>query len=65
MNLASVRDRSELVVLAGGLGILLLLLAFFLLASEVAGGDTQSFDIRVLTALRRADDPSIPCLLYT
>jgi undecaprenyl-diphosphatase len=54
------RDRSELVVLLGGLGILLLLLTFFLLAGEVLEGDTQSFDTRVLSALRRADDPSIP-----
>jgi undecaprenyl-diphosphatase len=54
------RDRSELIVLVAGLGILLLLLTFFLLASEVLGGDTQSFDISVLRALRRADNPSIP-----
>jgi undecaprenyl-diphosphatase len=54
------RDRGELTVLLGGLGVLLLLLAFFLLAAEVLEGDTQSFDTRVLTALRRADDPSTP-----
>ncbi len=54
------RDRSELVVLLGGLGILLLLLAFVLLAAEVFEGDTQSFDNHVLTALRRADNPAIP-----
>ena len=53
-------DRSELVVLLGGLGILVLMLAFFLLAAEVLEGDTQAFDVRVLTALRRADDPSMP-----
>jgi undecaprenyl-diphosphatase len=54
------RDRPELAVLLGGLGILLLTLAFVLLAAEVFEGDTQSFDNRVLLALRRADNPSIP-----
>jgi len=54
------RDRSELAVLLGGVGILVLLLAFALLAAEVFEGDTQAFDNRVLTALRRVDDRSIP-----
>jgi undecaprenyl-diphosphatase len=54
------RDRGELVVLLGGLGIILLMVAFFLLAAEVLDGDTQAFDARVLMALRRADDPSVP-----
>jgi undecaprenyl-diphosphatase len=54
------RDRSELVVLLGAVGMLVLLLAFFILAAEVFEGDTQSFDNRVLTALRRSDNPSVP-----
>src|SRR3954467_8720605 len=54
------RDRSELVVLLGGLAALLLLVAFFVLAAKVLDGDTQSFDAHVLRALRRADDPSTP-----
>jgi undecaprenyl-diphosphatase len=54
------RDRRELVVLAGGLAIPLLLFVFALLAAVVVDGDTQSFDIHVLTALRRPDDPSVP-----
>jgi undecaprenyl-diphosphatase len=54
------RDRSELAVLLGAVGILVLLLAFALLAAEVFEGDTQAFDNRVLMALRRADNRSIP-----
>src|SRR4029079_18726565 len=54
------RDRSELVVLLGAVGILVLLLAFALLAAEVFEGDTQAFDNRVLTSLRRVDNRSIP-----
>ena len=54
------RDRSELAVLLGAVGILVLLLAFALLAAEVFEGDTQAFDNRILMALRRADNRSIP-----
>jgi undecaprenyl-diphosphatase len=54
------RDRRELTVLTTAIGILVLLLAFVLLAAKVFEGDTQAFDDRVLTALRRADDPSVP-----
>ena len=53
-------DRRELFVLLGALFGLLLVVAFFLLAAEVVEGDTQAFDLRVLRALRSADDPSIP-----
>ena len=56
---AAPRQLDELAVLLGALGVLLLLLAFTLLAAEVLDGDTQSFDTRVLMALRRADDPSM------
>ena len=47
-------------MLLGAVGILVLLLAFALLAAEVFEGDTQAFDNRLLMALRRADDRSIP-----
>jgi len=47
-------------VLLGAVGILVLVLAFALLAAEVFEGDTQAFDNRLLMALRRADDRSIP-----
>ncbi len=47
-------------MLLGAVGILVLLLAFALLAAEVFEGDTQAFDNRVLMALRRADNRSIP-----
>jgi undecaprenyl-diphosphatase len=54
------RDRGEFSVLVAGIGILLLLFAFVLLASEVFDGDTQAFDERILTMLRRASDRSTP-----
>lgn len=47
-------------MLLGAVGILVLLLAFALLAAEVFEGDTQAFDNRILMALRRADNRSIP-----
>ena len=50
----------ELAVLLGGLGVLLLLLVFTLLAAQVIDGDTQSFDAHILMSLRRPDDPSVP-----
>jgi undecaprenyl-diphosphatase len=54
------RDRGELALLLGAIALILLALAFFALADEVLEGDTQRFDDRVLSALRRADDPSVP-----
>ena len=47
-------------MLLGAVGILVLLLAFALPAAEAFEGDTQAFDNRVLMALRRADNRSIP-----
>ena len=44
----------------GALGVLVLVFPFFFLAGEVLEGDTQKFDTRVLTALRRPDDLSTP-----
>lgn len=54
------RDRTELAVLAGVLVLLACLFAAFELAGEVVEGDTQSFDERILRALRDPNDPSIP-----
>ena len=51
------RELSWLVV---GLGACVLLLLFFILAGEVAEGDTVAFDTRMLRALRSPDDPSKP-----
>ena len=54
------RDRAELTLLAGGIVVLLLLVFFSKLASEVLEGETQSFDKRVLLILRDPADLSRP-----
>ena len=54
------RDRAELALLFGGIGCLFLLLVFSKLASEVFAGETQSFDKKILLALRNPADPSQP-----
>src|SRR3954468_19831655 len=54
------RDRTELAVLIGGIAILLLLLVFMKLASEVFEGETQSFDKKILLALRNPLNLSQP-----
>src|SRR5262245_48334341 len=54
------RDRTELSILIGGIAILLLLLVFMKLASEVFEGETQSFDKKILLALRDPADLSHP-----
>jgi undecaprenyl-diphosphatase len=54
------RDRTELAVLVGAIGILLLLVIFMKLASEVFAGETQSFDKQILLALRDPADLSHP-----
>jgi undecaprenyl-diphosphatase len=54
------RDRAELAFLLGGLLLLMSLLGFAQLSGLVLEGDTQQFDERVLSALRRADDPGTP-----
>src|SRR5262245_49677117 len=51
-------ERHELTWLAVGFGASLFLLALILLASEVAEGDTQALDVKVVTAFRNATDPS-------
>src|SRR5688572_18530864 len=50
--------RRELHWLIIGLASCVLLWVFLSLAGEIAEGDTQSFDIMILTALRSPDDPS-------
>ena len=54
------RDRAELAVLAGVLVLFVCLFVTFELVGEVVEGDTQSFDERVLRALRDPNDPSTP-----
>src|SRR4026208_675256 len=54
------RDRTELAVLIVALAILLLLFVFMKLASEVFEGETQSFDKKILLALRDPADLSHP-----
>jgi undecaprenyl-diphosphatase len=54
------RDQTELAFLVGGLLLVLLLLGFASLSDMVVEGETQHVDDRVLRALRRVDDPSLP-----
>src|SRR5689334_7595613 len=54
------RDKAELTILIGAIAILLLLVVFMKLASEVFEGETQSFDKQILLALRDPADLSHP-----
>jgi len=54
------RDREELLLLVGLLVLLGVLWVIVTLAGEVLEGDTLDFDKRLLSALRKADDPSQP-----
>jgi undecaprenyl-diphosphatase len=54
------RDRSEVMILAGAIAVLVLTLVFLMLASEVFNGDTRAFDERVLRALRTPENPALP-----
>ena len=54
------RDRSELVLLVVGIGVLALLFIVVALAGEVLEGDTQQFDERMLAALRDPANPANP-----
>ena len=47
-------------ILVGTLAVVGALLAFTLIAGEVAEGDTKAFDERILLGLRRADQPAVP-----
>jgi undecaprenyl-diphosphatase len=52
--------RQEITWLLVGLSACLLLFAFISLAGEVMEGDTQALDVKILQALRKADDPAKP-----
>jgi undecaprenyl-diphosphatase len=54
------RDRSQLLILLGGVLLVLLAWAFIALAGEVLEGDTQKFDERLLEALRRPENRAVP-----
>ena len=43
-----------------GLGACVMVWIFLSLSAEVAEGETQAFDIQILQALRKAEDPSLP-----
>jgi undecaprenyl-diphosphatase len=57
LSQVSRRERTELRILLGALGVLALTIAFVYVAENVTQGDTRDFDERVLRALRRSDDP--------
>src|SRR5687768_14304765 len=54
------RDRTELLLLVGTLVLLGSVLLILNLAGEVLEGDTLDFDKRMLSALRKADNPAQP-----
>ena len=54
------RDREELLLLAGMLVLVAVVWAIANLAGEVLEGDTLEFDKKLLSALRKADDPTQP-----
>lgn len=54
------RDREELALLLGAVAVLVLLVVFSRLASEVLEGETLTFDKRMLAALRDPAHPSQP-----
>jgi undecaprenyl-diphosphatase len=53
-------EQRELSWLLVGLAACICFLVFWALASEVAEGDTQAFDLKVVQALRSSSDPSRP-----
>lgn len=54
------RDRDELKLLLGGVALLVLIVVFSRLASDVIEGDTLTFDRQILASLRDPADPSRP-----
>lgn len=54
------RDRDELFILVGMLALIGAVWMITSLAGEVLEGDTLEFDKKLLSALRKADDPSQP-----
>jgi undecaprenyl-diphosphatase len=53
-------ERHELYWLLVGLSACVFVLLFWILASEVAEGDTQGFDVRIVQAMRNPLNPSVP-----
>jgi undecaprenyl-diphosphatase len=53
-------ERHELQWLLLGLGVCVFVLLFWALASEVAEGDTQGFDVKIVQAMRNPTNPSVP-----
>jgi undecaprenyl-diphosphatase len=54
------RTKPDLAWLLLGLAACVLIFVFLHLSSEVMEGDTQTFDVKILHALRKAHDPSKP-----
>ena len=54
------RDRAELTLLLGGIAVLVLLVVFMKLASEVFEGETKGFDKQILLSLRDPADLTHP-----
>ena len=54
------RDREELLLLGGMVMLIGALLIVVNLAGEVLEGDTLAFDERILSSLRKAEDPASP-----
>ena len=54
------RDREELLLLGGMIALIGVLLVIANLAGEVLEGDTQHYDERILSAFRKAENPSMP-----
>ena len=53
-------ERREISWLLVGLAGCVLLLVFLKLSSEVMEGETMAFDVRILRAFRKADNPAVP-----
>jgi undecaprenyl-diphosphatase len=54
------RDREELKLMVGAIGLVATTVIFFMLVGNVMEGDTQHFDERILKALRRTGDAGQP-----
>lgn len=59
-RIRSIRDRGEIAILVGALLTIVLAIAFIALAGNVLEGDTQLFDERILSALRKPENPAVP-----
>jgi undecaprenyl-diphosphatase len=56
----TMREGGELAVLIGALLAIVLAIAFIALAGNVLEGDTQAFDERMLSAMRKAENKAVP-----